>query len=115
MAGTVAQIPHLYRTVARGSPTRQQLFERRGLFQAPYLEVQPVVESKLTIWLSQSLFCFAAAALRAARPLQAPYLEVCIHLTATGATQSCLAAHGVATCTLMTSGRLFNWRLKAMT
>ena len=33
------EVPHLYRTVARGSPTRQQLFERRGHFQAPYLEV----------------------------------------------------------------------------
>lgn len=47
------QIPHLYRTVARGSPTRQQLFERRGLFQAPYLEVIvfPFLPFTLSFWI----------------------------------------------------------------
>lgn len=53
------EVPHLYRTVARGSPTRQQLFERRGHFQAPYLEVNflpqqpcrvvPAVETAVSI------------------------------------------------------------------
>jgi hypothetical protein len=33
------QIPHVYRTAARGSPKRQKLFEQRGTFQVPYLEV----------------------------------------------------------------------------
>jgi glutathione S-transferase len=32
------EIPHVYRTVARGSPKRQKLFEQRGTFQVPYLE-----------------------------------------------------------------------------
>lgn len=35
---SAAGLPHLQRTVARGSPNRQVLFERRGHFQAPYLE-----------------------------------------------------------------------------
>ena len=34
------ELPHLYRAVARGSPRRQELFEKRGLFQAPYLEAR---------------------------------------------------------------------------
>ncbi len=34
------ELPHLYRAVARGSPRRQELFKKRGLFQAPYLEVR---------------------------------------------------------------------------
>ena len=33
------ELPHLYRTVARGSPKRQELFEMRDHFQVPYLEV----------------------------------------------------------------------------
>ena len=36
------ELPHLYRAVARGSPRRQELFKSRGLFQVPYLEVQPL-------------------------------------------------------------------------
>ncbi len=32
------EIPHLMKTVARGSTKRQELFDRRGHFQAPYLE-----------------------------------------------------------------------------
>lgn len=32
------ELPHLQRSCARGSPKRQELFERRGRFQAPYLE-----------------------------------------------------------------------------
>lgn len=35
------ELPHLYRSVARGSPKRQILFEARGQFQVPYLEVLP--------------------------------------------------------------------------
>ena len=31
-------MPALQRACARGSPNRQELFERRGVFQAPYLE-----------------------------------------------------------------------------
>ena len=34
------QIPHVYRTAARGSHKRQKLFEQRGTFQVPYLEVR---------------------------------------------------------------------------
>lgn len=33
------EIPHEYRAAARGSAKRQELFERRGQFQVPYLEV----------------------------------------------------------------------------
>ena len=32
------ELPHVQRSCARGSPKRQELFERRGRFQAPYLE-----------------------------------------------------------------------------
>mmetsp|Transcript_27376 Transcript_27376/g.43076 ORF Transcript_27376/g.43076 Transcript_27376/m.43076 type:complete len:331 (-) Transcript_27376:374-1366(-) len=32
------ELPHLYRTAARGSPTRQALKDRTGRFQVPYLE-----------------------------------------------------------------------------
>ncbi|KAK9829088.1 hypothetical protein WJX72_003830 [[Myrmecia] bisecta] len=32
------ELPHLQKSVARGSPKRQELFEKRGQFQAPYLE-----------------------------------------------------------------------------
>ncbi|PSC77062.1 hypothetical protein C2E20_0521 [Micractinium conductrix] len=32
------EVPHLYRSCARGSPKRQSLFERRGTFQVPYIE-----------------------------------------------------------------------------
>jgi glutathione S-transferase len=35
---SAAGLPHLQHSVARGSPNRQALFERRGHFQAPYLE-----------------------------------------------------------------------------
>ena len=34
------ELPHLYRAVARGSPRRQELYKKRGLFQAPYLEAR---------------------------------------------------------------------------
>lgn len=34
------ELPHLYRCTPRGSPKRQELFEKRGLFQAPYIEVR---------------------------------------------------------------------------
>lgn len=33
------ELPHLYRCTPRGSPKRQELFEKRGVFQAPYIEV----------------------------------------------------------------------------
>lgn len=33
------ELPHLYLPVARGSPRRQELLDRRGHFQAPYIEV----------------------------------------------------------------------------
>ncbi|PNW81816.1 hypothetical protein CHLRE_06g261500v5 [Chlamydomonas reinhardtii] len=32
------ELPYLYRTVARGSPKRQELLDKRGTFQVPYLE-----------------------------------------------------------------------------
>lgn len=32
------ELPHLMRTVGRGSPKRQELKDRRGTFQAPYME-----------------------------------------------------------------------------
>ncbi|GIL77871.1 hypothetical protein Vretimale_6589 [Volvox reticuliferus] len=32
------ELPYLYRTVARGSPKRQELLDKRGVFQVPYLE-----------------------------------------------------------------------------
>ena len=32
------ELPHLMRTVGRGSPKRQELKDRRGTFQAPYIE-----------------------------------------------------------------------------
>ena len=32
------EIPHVQRSAARGSPKRQQLLDRRGAFQVPYLE-----------------------------------------------------------------------------
>jgi len=32
------EIPHLMRSVGRGSPKRQELMDRRGVFQAPYIE-----------------------------------------------------------------------------
>ncbi|KXZ52189.1 hypothetical protein GPECTOR_10g819 [Gonium pectorale] len=32
------ELPYLYRTVARGSPKRQELLDKRGHFQVPYLE-----------------------------------------------------------------------------
>ncbi|CAN6717001.1 unnamed protein product [Malus baccata var. baccata] len=32
------ELPHIYRSCARGSPKRQILFEKTGRFQAPYLE-----------------------------------------------------------------------------
>ncbi|KAL6145574.1 hypothetical protein ACLB2K_056260 [Fragaria x ananassa] len=32
------ELPHLYRSCARGSPKRQILYEKAGRFQAPYLE-----------------------------------------------------------------------------
>lgn len=32
------ELPHLYRCTPRGSPKRQELFEKRGIFQAPYIE-----------------------------------------------------------------------------
>ncbi|EFN57564.1 hypothetical protein CHLNCDRAFT_59634 [Chlorella variabilis] len=32
------EVPHLYRSCARGSPKRQELFEKWGRFQVPYLE-----------------------------------------------------------------------------
>jgi glutathione S-transferase len=32
------ELPHIYHSCARGSPKRQELFERVGHFQAPYLE-----------------------------------------------------------------------------
>jgi glutathione S-transferase len=32
------EIPHLMRSVGRGSPKRQELMDRRGIFQAPYIE-----------------------------------------------------------------------------
>ncbi|KAI3438828.1 hypothetical protein D9Q98_001245 [Chlorella vulgaris] len=32
------ELPHIQRSCARGSPKRQELYERRGRFQAPYLE-----------------------------------------------------------------------------
>ncbi|XP_059070074.1 uncharacterized protein LOC131071573 isoform X3 [Cryptomeria japonica] len=32
------EVPHIYHSTARGSPHRQSLFDRTGLFQAPYLE-----------------------------------------------------------------------------
>lgn len=32
------QLPHLWRTSARGSPKRQELFEKQGMFLAPFLE-----------------------------------------------------------------------------
>lgn len=32
------ELPHLYRSCARGSPKRQAFFEERGRFQVPYLE-----------------------------------------------------------------------------
>lgn len=31
-------LPHLFRPVARGSPSRQELLQRRGHFQVPYIE-----------------------------------------------------------------------------
>lgn len=34
------EIPHIHVTAGRGSPKRQVLFEKRGRFQAPYLEVR---------------------------------------------------------------------------
>jgi len=35
---TELEVPHLLKSVARGSPKRQELFAQTGLFQAPYLE-----------------------------------------------------------------------------
>ena len=32
------EIPHLLKSCARGSPKRQELIEKTGIFQAPYLE-----------------------------------------------------------------------------
>eukprot|EP00897_Mesotaenium_endlicherianum_P004861 jgi/Mesen1/4402/ME000225S03387 len=32
------ELPHIYHPVARGSPRRQELLDRVGSFQAPYLE-----------------------------------------------------------------------------
>lgn len=32
------EIPHLMKTCARGSPKRQELFEKTGVFQVPYIE-----------------------------------------------------------------------------
>ncbi|GLC45000.1 hypothetical protein PLESTB_001745000 [Pleodorina starrii] len=32
------ELPYLYRTAARGSPKRQELLDKRGTFQVPYLE-----------------------------------------------------------------------------
>lgn len=32
------EIPHLMKTVGRGSPKRQELFDKKGFFQVPYLE-----------------------------------------------------------------------------
>ena len=40
------EVPHLYRAVARGSPKRQLLFEARGRFQVPYLEVSAGSDTK---------------------------------------------------------------------
>lgn len=34
------EIPHLYVSTARGSPKRQQLLDKRGHFQVPYIEVR---------------------------------------------------------------------------
>lgn len=35
------ELPHVLVSCARGSPKRQQLYERRGHFQVPYLEARP--------------------------------------------------------------------------
>ena len=32
------ELPHLMKSSGRGSPKRQELVDRRGTFQAPYLE-----------------------------------------------------------------------------
>ncbi|KAJ6406679.1 hypothetical protein OIU84_010232 [Salix udensis] len=32
------ELPHIFRSCARGSPKRQILFEKTGHFQAPYIE-----------------------------------------------------------------------------
>ena len=35
------EIPHFFKSVSRGSPKRQQMFDKYGKFQAPLLEVRP--------------------------------------------------------------------------
>ncbi len=32
------ELPHLMKSSGRGSPKRQELFDKRGMFQAPYIE-----------------------------------------------------------------------------
>jgi len=32
------EIPHLLTSVGRGSPKRQAMYDKRGRFQAPYME-----------------------------------------------------------------------------
>lgn len=54
------EIPHIHVTAGRGSPKRQVLFEKRGRFQAPYLEVRG--RGKSVILSTQSRGAMAQAA-----------------------------------------------------
>lgn len=42
---TELEIPHIYHSVARNSPKRQELIDKWGVFQVPYIEVSPCLVS----------------------------------------------------------------------
>lgn len=51
------EIPHIYHSVARNSPKRQELIDKWDVFQVPYIEVSLELDILLAAYCASSDSC----------------------------------------------------------